>query len=461
MSNTNTNIEDQFKYVSKFYDLTLINGNDITSVLKLILYFPIGLALLTVRLFLISILKLLLVLIPSLKSNSQFIQLSCYCYGIQTKFENKIESSRTNNDDSNALKIFISNHVSCLDYYSIKSIINKLNYVNSNDSLSSLCSCLVNLFDTSIKNKQDDDFYAQKSNYPLLFFPEQYCTNGRFGLLKFDSEPFDTVLKNKSDERIVIVPVCLKLTRPFIPLSINYLNSNDLVNVLFTLFAPITIYNIEILNQIEKLPDETSDQLNDRVRNILAKNLNFELSDLDGNQINYVWNAYEKHLENLIQQQQQRQQQNINNTHLNRKEENKDISFDDISRLALQIKDILPNVSFETIQRHVQKSSTLDIESIIASILDSNDHEIYEDENTGNNSFSNDSSSLLPTSSSSNNFQSSNVGMPKLTPNANMKRNNSSSSTGFNSKSGYKSFQERKFELLNEARQRYLAKHAK
>jgi ancient ubiquitous protein 1 len=450
MSNTNVNIEDQFKYVSKFYDLTLINGNDLTSILKIILYFPVGLVLISLRLFLIIILKLLLVLIPSLKSNLQFIQLSCFCYGIQARLATKIESpTDKNDDDSKLLKIFISNHVSCLDYYSIKSLVNKVNYANSNNSMSSLCSCFVNLFENSIKNKQDDDFYAQKSNYPLLFFPEQYCTNGRFGLLKFDSQPFDIVINNKDDDRIVIFPICLKLTRPYIPLSINYVNSNDLINLLLTLFAPITIYNIEVLNQIEKLPDETSDQLNDRVRNILAKNLNFELSDLDGNQIKYVWSAYERHLESLIQQQQ-RQQQNINNT--NRRTENRDISFDEISRLALQIKDILPNVSFETIQRHVQKSSTLDLESILASILDSNDHELNEDENTNNNnnSFGNDSSSLLPMTS-----------MTKTTSPVSMKRNDSSSSTALNNKRSYRSFQERKFELLNDARQRYLAKHAK
>ena len=458
MSNANTNIEDQYKYVAKFYDLNLINGNDFTSILKLIFYFPIGLTLILLRLISLSFLKLLLILIPSLKTNLQFIQLSCFCYGIQAKLTTKSESS-TSNDDSNVLKIFISNHVSCLDYYSIKSIINKLNYANSNDSVSGSCNFLVNLFETSIKNKQDDDFYSKKSNYPLLFFPEQYCTNGRFGLLKFDSHPFDIVLSNKTDDRIVIVPICLKLTRPYIPLSINYLNSNDFINVLLTLFAPITIYNVEILNQIEKLPDETSEHMNERVRNILAKNLNFELSDLDGNQIKYVWNAYEKHLENLIRQQQQRQNQNGDNVN-RRATENKDISFDDISRLALQIKDILPNVSFETIQRHVKKSATLDIESILASILDSNDHEIDDNENSGNNSFGNDSSSLLPASSSSYQ-QSANASMTKSTSSPSMKRNNSSSSATLNNKGGYKSFQERKFELLNEARQRYLAKHAK
>ena len=49
---------------------------------------------------------------------------------------------------------------------------------------------------------------------------------------------------------------------------------------------------------------------------------------------------------------------------------NNSMSFSDISKLALQIKDILPHASYELIQRHIYAAPTLDIDTVLASILD-------------------------------------------------------------------------------------------
>lgn len=429
----NQNIEDQFKYASKLFDHSLLNNNEFTSILKLMIYFPFGLFILILRVLLIILLKILLKVIPRLKHDKYFVRLCCLTFGINAKLIN----STIDSDDQNNLKIYVSNHVTCLDFYSIKYFINNLNYTNQ-DQMSYLrqsVNFFINLLEANESKKDGEDLYKVRANYPFLFCPERSCTNGRFGLLRFDQVPFDLVLSN-FDFNVSIVPVCLKVSRPYMPLSITF--SNDFLNTIFTLFAPMTVYEIEIMKKIENVANETSAVLSDRVRGLISKNLKLESTSLTSDEIKNIFVDYEAFLERTIQQQRQR---NTNSNIYNNisTSQNRQISFADISRLALQIKDILPYVSFETIQRHVQQSSTLDIESVIASILDSNDQEEVRAED--------ESHSLLSMSSQEN-------------LNTSLKKNNSPTSSSFGHKpSEFKSFQEKKFELLNEARQRYLSKH--
>ncbi|CAF0825988.1 unnamed protein product [Brachionus calyciflorus] len=114
-------------------------------------------------------------------------------------------------------------------------------------------------------------------------------------------------------------------------------------------------------------------------------------------------------------------------------EKNHSVGVSDVCKLAMQIKDILPDVSFETIKYHINSSSTLDIDTVLASILDADSQE----------------SSLLRSQSSPVTVTSS----PKPVI-------SSSKASVFESKkpNKYKTYEERKFDLINEARKRYLSR---
>ena len=103
------------------------------------------------------------------------------------------------------------------------------------------------------------------------------------------------------------------------------------------------------------------------------------------------------------------------------KNELNNVSFSDVSKIALVIKEILPETSFEVIKEHILKASSIDVDTIMTSILDSNNSA-----NAPSTSL-NTSSKPQPTSAAAH---------PQ-----------------------HLSYEKRKFILLNEARQRYLAKH--
>jgi hypothetical protein len=226
-----------------------------------------------------------------------------------------------------------------------------------------------------------------------------------------------------------IKPVCLNISRPILPFSVNYLYSNDFANIFLCLFAPITVYRINILNSISKHENETSEEFAKRIQNLIASKLGIKSSDLEHEQLKQVFTNYQR---NLQHQRQARP------SSINRARSSNSLSFSDISRLALQIKDILPDVSFETIQRHVQQSSSVDIDTIIASILDSN-----EADSSINTSNQNESLQQVGTSLNSQSSSSS------------LKQNTSTSSLS----NKMKSYEEKKFDLINEARKRYLSKN--
>lgn len=125
------------------------------------------------------------------------------------------------------------------------------------------------------------------------------------------------------------------------------------------------------------------------------------------------------------------------------------MSFSDISKLALQIKDILPHASYDLIQRHIHAAPTLDIDTVLASILDDD----------GQQATSAAGTEEAPIKSS--------ISSPVLGDHSTKQPIHSSKSALFvgvssqnQAKKSFRSYEERKFELLNDARRRFLLKNA-
>lgn len=419
------NLNNRLDCLFKHFDPSLVNSQSFLDLFILLVYFPIGICLLVIRLVLLTVLGLLAVLFPQLKQSPYFIRYVCISFGLHTKLQNQ--------KLTDSIQLFISNHITCFDFLSLKSVVYNLNFIQECQSViyesKSIFNSIVNFYLSILQFKKanNEDFYQTKSNYPCLYFPEQTCTNGKCYLLKFDLFPFD--LENVQ----TIQPVCLKVTRPLLPLSVNYVFTNDFLNFLLTLFCPITFYNVFFLDLQYKKDLATSELFAQHVRQLIASKLELQMSESSFMDLKHIWLDYKKELNaapkvNLL---------NRNSSSM---------SFSDISKLALQIKEILPHVSYDIIQQHIRNSSTLDIDTVIESILDStNSTEPLQQD-----------SELLPQFSRS-------ISTPTVVNNSKPTFQTSKSVIQLETKpkpvNQFKSYEERKFDLLNEARKRYLAKN--
>lgn len=415
-------IIENYSLVKNLHDQEFFDSTSLVSILKFIIYFPLGLVILLTRILLISILSVLIKLAPNLQYNSVFIRLTTFAFGIFSRLNTSKNASTTTNSN----KILIANHVSCLDYLAIKSILNEFNYTEEPDFSRQIEKNESKLFHVISK------FFIQilqtnskKNSKFRIYFPEQISTNGTYGLIKFDSKLFD------QDHSAEYLPLAIRVQHSLIPFKENYINSNDFVNLLVNLFVPFTLYELSILPGETKLDNESSEQFAERIRTKIASTLNVKLINQNHQSLRQIHADYKQFLkqEQIRRRQLELQQQSQRES--TSRQRNESISFGDISRVALQVKDILPDASYETIKRHINLTASLDVDTVIASILDSNE-------------IANSASTSVTSSSSSTNLSATNDN--KAT--SSIKHQNASIMT----------YEERKFKLLQDARKRYLEK---
>lgn len=165
-------------------------------------------------------------------------------------------------------------------------------------------------------------------------------------------------------------------------------------------------------------PGESGEQFADRIQKVIATHL--VCSNLDRENIRQMWKDYEKNQQEkhelLEQQRETTNRQFYQNQEM--------FQFSEINRVASQVKNVLPDASFDTIKHHMIRTSSNDIDTIITSILDSS------------GSVSPDP---VPTPAKS---------VPKA---ASLKKSPAMGT--------FQSYETRKQNLLNEARERFLSKN--
>jgi hypothetical protein len=314
--NYNSNVEDKqldYNLVKNYFDQSVLTDNSFFSLITFTLYFPVGIVLLLIRFILLNLLRLVFFIFPKLKSNSLLISLTCIAFGVHVKYNNLF------NSNSNELIIFVSNHVTCLDYLSVKAIINNVNYMNGKltNGNSTIFDWIASYFRNILVTnspKEGSDFFEQQSNYPFLFFPENAATNGKHGLLLFDSKPFDLQKSIDQNEKFstCIVPICLKINRShFLPISVNSIGSSGFFNLFLALFVPFSIYELNFLNKQYKNINETSDAFAERVRRLMANNLKLICQNLNHESLKQIFFEHENNLRDRRLKQESQQQKQI------------------------------------------------------------------------------------------------------------------------------------------------------
>ncbi|KTG32190.1 hypothetical protein cypCar_00008092 [Cyprinus carpio] len=235
--------------------------NDRFILLLLLLYSPVGVCLMLLRIFIGVHVFLVSCALPDSIVRRFIVRIMCSVLGLHVRQNSPHLRDKTS-------RLYICNHVTHFDH----NIINLLTSCNTpllEGPVGFLCwargfmelgqgvQSRTELMETLRR------YCSSPAALPLLLFPEEDTTNGRTGLLKFSSWPFSV-----SD---AIQPVALLVKRPFI--ALNTPESSWLTELLWTFFVPFTEYHVRWLPPLSKEDGESYQEFASKVQELLATEL--------------------------------------------------------------------------------------------------------------------------------------------------------------------------------------------
>lgn len=235
--------------------------NDGFILLLLLLYSPIGLCLMLLRIFIGVHVFLVSCALPDSLVRRFIVRIMCSVLGLHVRQNSPRLRDKT-------ARLYVCNHVTHFDH----NIINLLTSCNTpllEGPVGFLCWArgFMELGQgTGSRTELTETlgrYCSSPGALPLLLFPEEDTTNGRAGLLKFSSWPFSV-----SDS---IQPVALLVRRPFI--AVNTPESSWLAELLWTFFVPFTVYHVRWLPPITREDGESHQEFASKVQELVATEL--------------------------------------------------------------------------------------------------------------------------------------------------------------------------------------------
>lgn len=390
---------------------------DTIILLLLLVYFPVGICLMLIRIFIGVHVFLVSCALPESFIRRFIVRIMCSVLGMHVRQRNP--RSRDKNT-----KLYICNHVTDFDH-NIINLLTPCNTPQLEGSTGFLCWArgFMEIQLSSVQGAIAETLQRYCSSEgipPLLLFPEEDTTNGRAGLLKFSSWPFSL-----TDS---IQPVALRVTRPLIALSTP--ESSWLMELLWTFFAPCTVYHVSWLPSISRQDGESMQEFANKVQELLAGELG-----LVSTKITKADKA--EHIK------RKRHTTPQTSTHVRPASIGlgfmvQSLGTDDrqIAKMAQQVKDVLPHVPLNVITKDLAKTNCVD--ATITNLLENKEEAQMEASGT---------SSL----ESSRNSSFSSGLAPTIKPAAKC--------FGKSPTDRHLSLKERKEALYNFARRRYIEKH--
>lgn len=253
--------------LNEVYDRRLLIKGTLVSYIALVVYIPIGLALITLRLIFSLVSSLLVSLSPGLRTSPHFTKMYANLMGVHVQQYSFPSHQTTNN------LLFVSNNRSELDLLAVKSCVSHCDFAREMYELTSLSRLVLTPVwnpEASHQTGSVGDFFKNPKNYPIVVFPEQMPSRSHT-LLVFDSAAFQA--GNQPAEQ-QLQPIAVEVHRPILPLSWNHPSS--LVNTLLVLFSPFNAFHLTFL------PVQTSVQA---CREVIAAKIGASLSSLSHDDI--------------------------------------------------------------------------------------------------------------------------------------------------------------------------------
>ncbi|XP_037833270.1 lipid droplet-regulating VLDL assembly factor AUP1 [Kryptolebias marmoratus] len=233
---------------------------DPVVLLLLMVYFPVGICLMFLRIFIGVHVFLVSCALPESFVRRFIVRIMCSVLGMHVRQKNP--RSRDKNT-----QLFICNHVTEFDH-NIINLLTPCNTPQLEGSTGFVCWArgFMEIHSASTQEAVGESlrrYCSTDGTPPLLLFPEEDTTNGRAGLLKFSSWPFSLTGS--------IQPVALRVTRPFV--SLSTLGSSWLTELLWTFFTPCTVYHVSWLPPVSRQDGESAQEFANKVQELLAGEL--------------------------------------------------------------------------------------------------------------------------------------------------------------------------------------------
>ncbi|XP_077992624.1 lipid droplet-regulating VLDL assembly factor AUP1-like isoform X2 [Glandiceps talaboti] len=248
---SNTDIADLF-------DNKRLHGGG--SLIVLFFYFPIGIILATLRLFIGVQVFVISCILPRFL-RSAVLRVMCGVLGLVVTTEGVEYRDKD-------VPVLVTNHISPLDHLAVDLV-----YPNVMPSVWDLPGALMwalGYRDMGAKRGREvliekAKEHCEDSSLPLLTHPEGATANGKKGLLKFSTWPFSLDLP--------IQPIVIKVRRPVIGINISTLGSRWWQDVFWFFFSPVSIFNLRVLPAMTSSESDSVDEFTKKVQSLMAKEL--------------------------------------------------------------------------------------------------------------------------------------------------------------------------------------------
>lgn len=403
--------------INQMFDINRVDSY--LDMFLIFLYFPIGLCLFTIRLFIFLHVLLVSSFLPrDSYMRSIIFRTIFFVLGIMIQ-EDNIQLKKFK------AQLIISNHVTDFD-----PLIINLIYPCEFASSTYFPRYISWLFEITSNDSKNNLSHSIKNNsMPVVCYPEMSHSNGRFGLFKFEIWPF----KSNLTSHLVYIE---KKKSPILDINLSPLGANWLANLFWLLFTPISIFNIRYLSSVEKEDNETEETLAKRVQLRMAELAKLEATNFDNSDKTEMIKRLraEQLAKNDVSSSRQNNTSRLMSTNV----------------MAQKVKEVLPQVPFNAILSDIELTKNIDdtIERILTGQV------IYVPEPIADKSSLKKSSSIGTSSSTiSNNLEpSSSLESGKLFYCG-------ANSFGKSANERASSFQERKEHLFRVARLRYIQNH--
>lgn len=409
--------------------------NDGLVLLLLLLYTPVGLCLMLLRIFIGVHVFLVSCALPDSLLRRSIVRIMCSVLGMHVRQNNPRSRDKH-------VKLYVSNHVTHFDH----NVINLLTSCNTpmlEGSAGFVCWAR-GFMELGGGGENRAELAATLQRYcstpedpPLLLFPEEDTTNGRAGLLKFSSWPFSV-----TDS---VQPVALMVQRPFLAVAIP--ESSWLTELLWTFFVPFTVYHVRWLEPMSKQEEESHQDFANKVQEFLATELG-----VVSTQITKADKA--EHIKRKKHTALQTASTNLGArpraTPRGFMSPGSGAEDPRVVRMAQQVKDVLPHIPLSVITRDLLLTNCVD--TTITNLLERTEEYPIEDASSSASGSPRQPPSTSPSSSSSSSStQAAAAPIPTIKPAA--------KSFGKSPVDRHMSLQERKEALYEYARRRYMEKH--
>lgn len=327
------------------------------SLVPLVLYLPIGLALGVLRFFIFLHACLISHILPDgfpLKRLILRVMLTVTGLPISVQGNPSVDKR----------KVIIANHVTNLDPF-ILALLNPL--ILTLEPSSTQLACTKGKLKTyDIPGDRDQNNLVQvlknkmrESTEPLLFFPERVKTNGRNSLLKFSKLPFDLDCP--------IQPVTIQAYRYLFDVRVSTHSSTLYEDIAWCFLTPMTLFKIRYLPVTEKKKDESKEDFVSRVQLNMAKSMGLSASELTHHDvIEHIKTTTAREIATaptIVPHQASKPAVTSQATQIS------PVSSDaELTKMLKQVRDVLPDVPSQSIMSDLRK--TRDVDATITNILD-------------------------------------------------------------------------------------------